>query len=375
MNLSTGLLICAVLAGLSGGVAARYRRWGTALTDLMVGFLVTGLLSTVAIVVLVLAVGLDRFGIVHFGYLLVTVGFPLGTAWIVIPQLIDAERRTPILGWVMVVCSLLFITVGLWATHVEPFRLQVDEQILGAEGATETIIIGVIADLQATSIGSHERAALDAVLEAQPDVVVLPGDLFQLEPEEMTDAIPQFVGWLRGLTDAVGHVFIVNGSSDDAEIVADMAEDAGATYLSDELQVVRVRGQQLTVVGASTSLDRNAADISPLLLDQLSSSAQANDLVVMVSHYPDPILTLPDNTPVDLTIAGHTHGGQVSLPRFGPLTFFSDVPDAVAAGGLHVVNGHPIYVSTGVGLERGQAPQVRLGVPPSVGIITIVPVS
>ncbi|MDE0223120.1 MAG: hypothetical protein OXJ90_27900, partial [Spirochaetaceae bacterium] len=49
------------------------------------------------------------------------------------------------------------------------------------------------------------------------------------------------------------------------------------------------------------------------------------------------------------------------------------VPRHVAAGGLHELYGTPIYVSTGVGRERGNAPQLRLGVRPSIGIIDLVP--
>ena len=50
----------------------------------------------------------------------------------------------------------------------------------------------------------------------------------------------------------------------------------------------------------------------------------------------------------------------------------SDVPRAVARGGLHGIDGNAIYVSNGVGLERAQAPQVRLFSTPSVGIVTLV---
>lgn len=59
------------------------------------------------------------------------------------------------------------------------------------------------------------------------------------------------------------------------------------------------------------------------------------------------------------------------MPGFGPLVTLSRVPRHVAAGGLHTVADTPIYVGTGVGLERGQAPQVRLFSRPSVGIVTL----
>jgi predicted MPP superfamily phosphohydrolase len=373
VNLSVVLLICAIVAGLSGGVAARYRRWGTALADVFLGLLVASLFSIVAIVVLVLAAGLDAFGVLHFIYLLAVVAFPIFTTWIVLPQLIDAERRTPIIGWVLLIGSIMAASLGWWATHVEPFRLQVDTQILGARGAREPIVVGVIADLQTTSIASHERAALDAVLEAEPDIVVLPGDLFQLEPDQISDAIPEFIGWLRTLTDTVDHVVLVNGNADDAEIVEELADESGAIYLSDAITQLRVSGQTVTVVGLAYTPDRDPATLDPALLAEIKNSLVEDDFVLAVSHHPDAVLSFPRSLPIDLLIAGHTHGGQIALPRIGPLFTFSDLPNVVAAGGLHVVNGHPIYVSTGVGLERGQAPQVRLGVPPSVGILTVVP--
>lgn len=373
MNLSVVLLIGAILAGLSGGVAARYRRWGTGLADVLLGLLVACLFSIVVVVVLVLAAGLDVFGVLHYAYLLIVVGFPIGTAWIVLPNLLDAERRTPIVAWLLLIGSILAASLGWWATHVEPFRLQVDTQLLGATGAREPIVVGVIADLQTTSITSHERAALDEVLDAEPDIVVLPGDLFQLEPEDINDAMPEFLGWLRRLTDAVDHVVIVNGNTDDAEIVEELADESGAIYLSDEITRLRLGGQAVNVVGLSYSPERDPTMLDDELLTGVTNSLGEDDLVLAVSHHPDAVLSFPTSLPIDLVIAGHTHGGQVALPGVGPVFTDSDLPKIVAAGGLHVVNGHPIYVSTGVGLERGQAPQVRFGVPPSVGIVTVVP--
>ncbi len=74
---------------------------------------------------------------------------------------------------------------------------------------------------------------------------------------------------------------------------------------------------------------------------------------------------------MDLTVAGHTHGGQVVVPGLGPLLTLSDVPRDVARGGLHEVDGNPVYVSPGVGLERGRAPQVRLFNRPAVAVLTL----
>ena len=43
----------------------------------------------------------------------------------------------------------------------------------------------------------------------------------------------------------------------------------------------------------------------------------------------------------------------------------------MARGGLHRIDGNPIYVSPGMGLERRHAPQVRFLSRPAIGILTL----
>jgi predicted MPP superfamily phosphohydrolase len=47
------------------------------------------------------------------------------------------------------------------------------------------------------------------------------------------------------------------------------------------------------------------------------------------------------------------------------------VPREVGAGGLHELDGRWMYVSRGVGAERGQAPRLRLGAVPEVVLLTL----
>lgn len=114
-------------------------------------------------------------------------------------------------------------------------------------------------------------------------------------------------------------------------------------------------------------------EVSPELATALLEGTRPSDLVIALSHNPDNVLSYPARTTIDLTISGHTHGGQVALPVVRSAFTRSEVPDEVAAGGLHLLNDHPLFVSTGVGIERGQAPQLRFGVRPSVGLLTVVP--
>ena len=104
----------------------------------------------------------------------------------------------------------------------------------------------------------------------------------------------------------------------------------------------------------------------------LAQGREDGAIRILHSHRPDPVLELPRSARVDLTVAGHTHGGQVVIPGLGPPVTFSAVPRAVGRGGLHAVGANAIYVSPGVGLERSQAPPVRLLNRPAVAVLDLV---
>lgn len=376
MDLNVILLACAVATGLLGGFGAKFRTSGTRLADLAVGVLVGLLFVVVALVVLVLALGLDVFGAIHLVFLVAVVGLPIGSAIIVVPHLLDREFRTPIVAWLLLFLAIGLVGVGLWGSYVEPTRLKVDRQALNVS-SDEVLILGVLADLQSTTVGDYERSAVEKLVAAEPDIVVIPGDLYQIPDEDLDATIPEFVGLLRQLREAVDTVVMVNGHADHLDVLEDMAESTGVLLLDDQIADLRVNGQNITIVGLTTPLsdvdEEDRETVDPSVLETLAASYDDDDLVLVVSHKPDPVLSLPEDAPLDLLIAGHTHGGQVSLPWIGPPYTDSDVPQQVAAGGLHLVDGFPVYVSTGVGMERGQAPQFRFRVRPSVGVLTLLP--
>lgn len=376
MDLTLILLACAVVTGLLGGFGAKFRTSGTRLADLGVGIVVALLFVIVALVVMVLAIGLDVFGAVHLAYLVLVIGVPVASAIIVLPHLLDREFRTPVMAWLLLLLSVGLVGVGLWGSFVEPTRLKVDEQALNVS-TDEVLIVGVLADLHGRSVGDYEREAVDRLLAEEPDIVVIPGDLYQIPDEDLDATIPEFVGLVRQIQAAVGTVVLVNGHADHFDVLEDIAESTGALLLDDQIAELNVGGQNLAIVGLTTPLDDEDDDDEPAIdatvLETLEASYDDDDLVLVVSHKPDPVLDLPEGAPVDLFIAGHTHGGQVSLPWIGPPMTFSDLPQKVAAGGLHLVDGFPVYVSTGVGIERDQAPQFRFRVRPSIGVITLVP--
>ena len=88
--------------------------------------------------------------------------------------------------------------------------------------------------------------------------------------------------------------------------------------------------------------------------------------VVLLTHNPDVFPLVPDR--VTLTLAGHTHGGQVRFPFVGRPIVPSRFGQRFAAG--HVVeSGRHLFVATGLGTS---ILPIRFRVPPAVAMLTLV---
>lgn len=307
----------------------------------------------------------DRFAMAHAAYLAITVSLPmlavglLGWSW-----------RRGAATWVRPALAVLLlpVPVGIYATHVEPHWLRVDHLEASVDrrrAGDDAVTVGVIGDLQTSGVGDHERRAVREVMAAAPDVILLPGDLFQgRRSDRDTEELRALLGELR----APGGVYFVQGDCEGGGGYHELLAGLDITILDDEVVETRVGDRTLRIGGTRLRYGTPTADA---VRAELLATPDDGALTILLSHRPDTVLRLPDDSRIDLTVAGHTHGGQIVAPFVGPLMTLSDVPRDIARGGLGRLDGNAIYVSPGVGLERGHAPQVRLGNRPAVAILTL----
>jgi uncharacterized protein len=103
--------------------------------------------------------------------------------------------------------------------------------------------------------------------------------------------------------------------------------------------------------------------------DAIGTLAQVNDNhpVIMMMHNPDSFVNVPAS--VALSVAGHTHGGQVRIPFYGAVE--SVIPSRY---GLRYVYGHvqengkDLIVTSGLGMT---GLPIRFLTPPEISFITL----
>lgn len=360
------VIAAAIIVGAAAGTASvSWINRGVHAGWIVLGALGIGVGCTLVLAAIALLfTGPDAFMVLHVVYLVLVLGLPLAGAVVL-------AFASPIPPTILVLCiaSFLAIPVGIYATHIEPFWLRVDAVELSVDGISEDIRVGVIADLQTTSIGDYENKAIDRLISLEPDIVVFPGDLHQIESGQFDVRAPEFTRLVERLVDAVPVVYLVNGHSDTVSDLLRITHGTEARVLDNEIGTFEVNGNLIHLAGVSLD-GRDYEPAARQAADRLAGD-ELPGVRILLAHEPDAIKLLEGRT-VDLLISGHTHGGQVAIPFFGPPITASSVPRHVAAGGLHELHGTPVYVSTGVGRERGNAPQLRFGVRPSIGIIDLV---
>jgi len=90
-----------------------------------------------------------------------------------------------------------------------------------------------------------------------------------------------------------------------------------------------------------------------------------NEPLLVLSHSPDLFPWIPSR--VTLTIASHTHGGQVRFPGLGSPIVPSSFGQRFARGPI-VEAGRHMFVNTGIGTS---IIPIRLGVPPEISVLTL----
>ncbi|MCB9897468.1 MAG: metallophosphoesterase [Planctomycetes bacterium] len=311
---------------------------------------------------------LGPWGVVHLMWLDLAIVVPVCGLELLVAASRGRHASRP--ARTLAVLSLLLVPVVVYARDVEPHHVRVervDVPLDARRAGHDAVRIAVLADLQTRDPGAFEDAVIDQLLAQHADLVLLPGDLFSGTPGEFEQMLPRLRALLARL-DAPGGVFLVAGDGDDLPDFERVVEGTQVRLLHDETVRLSLGDRRITLLGLHHLKE---AEDAGAVIDAFERQAGDDDVRLLLVHRPRAVLALPESCRTDLVIAGHTHGGQVAFPWFGPPYTGSPLPREVAAGGLHELEGRRLYVSRGIGLKGPPAPPIRFLVPPEISLLTL----
>ncbi|MGL4651542.1 MAG: metallophosphoesterase [Caldilineaceae bacterium] len=127
------------------------------------------------------------------------------------------------------------------------------------------------------------------------------------------------------------------------------------------------------LVEPETGLDLYLAGVDDVTegrprLGHTLDSVPAHAPVVLLSHNPD-IIASPQLARIGLVLAGHTHGGQIVLPLWGPAHTQSWELARSEVAGYFMRGRTHVYITRGI----GEGIPFRFGAPPQIALITLLP--
>ncbi|MFI5399327.1 MAG: metallophosphoesterase [Candidatus Binatia bacterium] len=229
-----------------------------------------------------------------------------------------------------------------------------------------------IAQISDIHIGQNiDRAQLEGfvarVNSLEPDLICITGDI----ADSPTADLDSFLPVLARLHATYG-VFAILGNHDHYagadHVEAALRQLTPFTVLRDQKTTIEVKGRLLHVVG----LDDHGRDwargkTTVPRLDAVLATVPADEPVLLLSHRPD-VFPQAAARGVALTLAGHTHGGQIGVPWFDGrirnlAEFITDFDR-----GLYERTASYLYVNCGLGVT-GQ--RIRLNTPREILIIEV----
>jgi hypothetical protein len=229
--------------------------------------------------------------------------------------------------------------------------------------------ISVIADLHAggpNMLMSHIDRIVDTANLLESDIVLLLGDFFATH-RFVTEHIPHpvWAGALARLKARLG-TWAIFGNHDwwyDIDGVRTALANVGIPVMENRAVLMGEGDRRFWLAGLGDQLafplghhQFRGVDDLPATLAQIGTDHP----VVLMVHEPDVFTEVPDR--VSLTLAGHTHGGQIRVPFVWP-KFVPSAYGARFAYGHIVEQGRHMIVSGGLGTS---SVPVRIGVPPEI---------
>ena len=210
-----------------------------------------------------------------------------------------------------------------------------------------------ISDLHNAEFGENNCELLEMLKQADPDIVVLTGDLIDSRRTNIDVAV-------KFATEAVkiAPTYFVSGNHEagalnEYHILAEQLIEAGVKLLQNNSIAIERNGETITLVGIDDPAfwGREDETILPIMTEALTNLTREDRFEVVLAHRPQ-YFELYAESDADLVLSGHAHGGQFRLPFLGGVYVPSQGLFPKYDEGVFSENGTTMVISRGLGNSR-----------------------
>jgi len=260
----------------------------------------------------------------------------------------------------------VIIGSGFYARNIEPYWLSITHHKISHSLIPQTFSGIKILQFSDTHLGFHYQLkdllkTVSVINELQPDIVVFTGDLLD-KPDQFSEQ-KNTIEILKAVKAPLGK-YSVYGNHDHGgygtEHYAKIMKESGFTLLKNSNQPITYQNEKIIIAGIDDPMLGNPN------WEQTLSAQTNNHFCLLLSHAPD-LADFAQTQGVSMQLSGHSHGGQVKLPLFGPLMkplFANNYYE-----GMYDLNSLTLYVNRGLGTTRLP---IRLLSRPEISIFTLI---
>jgi predicted MPP superfamily phosphohydrolase len=282
----------------------------------------------------------------------------------VYPDFSPARRKLLVAGGSAAVA--LPLTATGFGAFVERTNFQVKEidlPIPNLHPDLEGLRIGQLSDLHVSPWLSVRDAGrtVDMLNELKPHVIAVTGDLIT-QPGDPLDETIRELARLRAEAGVVGCLGNHEKYAECEEYVRTEAARYGMDFLGNRARKLRWGNGVLNIVGVDYQSTRDR----PRYLDSVTHLAMPEAANLLLSHNPD-VFPVAVRMGYEAVLAGHTHGGQVTVEILNQTLNFARFVTPFVAG-LYRLQGRSCYVTAGIGTITFP---VRLGAKPEITLLRL----